>query len=696
MDGHAKATGDEANDGVTRQRRAALRELDGRIVEAFDHDTIRRMDLAQVDFRQVFHALFLGGLELLVLLFQLGQTVRDGHAAIADGRIQLLSVVLAHPAAAAVHEFVQLTVRDENHLTAQLLSEGVTALLDVFIPAHLLEPVANFALRLAGADDLQPVAAGAFVRRTEDDFDDFTRRNDMLDGDHPVVDLTAHHPVTDGGVDGIRKVDAGRTGRQVDDVALRGKGEDFFGQQIALEVVQQVSGILADALVFQQLTDPRQTLIQLVVTVQAFLVLPVGGDAVLGLFIHLPGADLHLKGDALVTNDGGVQALVAVGLRGRDIVLEAVRQRMVHIVDETEGAVTLRQRIQNDADGVDIVNFIERLVLHDGLPVDAVDALDAAFDGRALDAALLETMLDDAGHAGKELLTGTLAQHLVDLFIAHRVEVVQTAVFQLFLDVQDAEAVGDGRVDFHRLTGLVAAFLLRPCVAGAHIVQPVAQFDDHDADIPAHRQQHLAQVLRLQLLDVRELNFCQLGDAVHQQSDFLAKGGFQVVQRRRRILHDIVEQRGGNALGVHAEVQHQTCNGQRMADIRLTAPAADALVGLVRQIVRLVDHLHIIRLAAGLDGLDKFLIGDDLRAHLGRQSSLRRIGRQCGRRHRGRLLHRLMQMGLCRIGIFFLHRCRCGRGHFLSLWHLTFPPNISRSARRQGSSFLPSVPVPRT
>ena len=82
-----------------------------------------------------------------------------------------------------------------------------------------------------------------------------------------------------------------------------------------------------------------------------------GMDAVLCLFIHLAGADLHLKGDALVADDGGVQALVAVGLGGGDIILEAVGQRVVHIVDEAQGAVTLSQRIQNDTDGIDICFF---------------------------------------------------------------------------------------------------------------------------------------------------------------------------------------------------------------------------------------------------------------------------------------------------------------------------------------------------
>ena len=218
----------------------------------------------------------------------------------------------------------------------------------------------------------------------------------MVDGDDAVVDLAAHHPVADGRVDGVGKVDAVCSRRQVDDVALRGEGKDLLRQQVALQIVEQVAGILADALVFQQLADPCQPLVQFIVALEALLILPVGGNAVLGLLVHGAGAYLHLKGDALVADDGGVEALVAVGLGGGDIVLEAVGQRVVHIVDEAQGAVALSQGVQDDAHRVDVVNFIEGLVLHDGLAVDAVDALDSPLDGRALDAALLEAALDDA------------------------------------------------------------------------------------------------------------------------------------------------------------------------------------------------------------------------------------------------------------------------------------------------------------
>ena len=471
-------------------------------------------------------------------------------------------------------------------------------------------------------------------------------------------------------MDGVGKVDAGSTGGQIDDIALGGKGEHLFRQKVALEIVEQVAGILAQALVLQQLADPCQTVVQLIVAFAALLVLPVGGNAVLGLLVHFAGADLHLKGDALVPDDGSVQALIAVGLGGGDIIFKAVGQRVVHIVDETKGAVTLGQRIQNDSYRVDIVDLVKGLVLHDGLAVDAVDALDPALDGGTLDAAFHQTALDDAGHLDQKLLAGALAEHSADFGVAHRVQIMQAAILQLLLDVQDAKAVGDGGVHLHGFASLIAALLLRPSVAGAHIVQPVAQLDDHHTHVPAHSQQHLAQVLGLQFFNIGELDLGQLGHAVHQQRHFLAKGGFQVVQRGGGILHYVMQQGGGDALGVHAQIQHQPGDCQRVADIGLAAAAAHAVMGVIGQLVGLLDHLHIVGLAAGLNGLAQLFPRYDLRAHLRGQCPLRCVCQQCRSSYGGGLLHRLVQMGLGRVAVLVPYRSRDRGSIFLSLRHL--------------------------
>jgi hypothetical protein len=95
------------------------------------------------------------------------------------------------------------------------------------------------------------------------------------------------------------------------DVALGGEDEHLVGEHVDLERVDIVLGVgvlLVSSSGGPTRIPPRCR------AGDALLVFPVGGDAVLGDLVHLPGADLHLEGDALGADDRGVQALVAVGL----------------------------------------------------------------------------------------------------------------------------------------------------------------------------------------------------------------------------------------------------------------------------------------------------------------------------------------------------------------------------------------------
>ena len=106
-------------------------------------------------------------------------------------------------------------------------------------------------------------------------------------------------------MDGIGKVDGRGPSRQIDHIPLGGKDKDFVTEQIHLDVLDKVLG-LGVLLGFQQLTDPGKGLFVLL-AFQPVFVLPVGGHAVFRRAVHLPGADLHLKGDALPADDHGVQ-----------------------------------------------------------------------------------------------------------------------------------------------------------------------------------------------------------------------------------------------------------------------------------------------------------------------------------------------------------------------------------------------------
>ena len=151
----------------------------------------------------------------------------------------------------------------------------------------------------------------------------------------------------------------------------------------------------------------------------------MGGDAVLGGVVHLLGADLHLEGDALPADDGGVKGLVAVGLGGGDIVLEPAQHGVEHIVDTAQHVVAGGHVGDDDPEGVEVEDLVQGLLLGVHLAVDGVDMLDPAVD-LAVDVLLGHAALDlllDAAH--KLLMDGGAGGELVgNLLVSDGVEVL--------------------------------------------------------------------------------------------------------------------------------------------------------------------------------------------------------------------------------------------------------------------------------
>ena len=133
------------------------------------------------------------------------------------------------------------------------------------------------------------------------DFNDFAVFDLVFNGYNAAVDLCANHAVAHRAMNGIGKVDNRRTKRQADDLALWRKDKDLLRHQIGLDVPDNIGGVFAILLVFQHLTNPCQAVFKRIAFCQAQLILPVRCDTVFCGVVHLPSANLHLKGNALFT-----------------------------------------------------------------------------------------------------------------------------------------------------------------------------------------------------------------------------------------------------------------------------------------------------------------------------------------------------------------------------------------------------------
>ena len=127
-----------------------------------------------------------------------------------------------------------------------------------------------------------------------------------------------------------------------------------------------------------------------------------------------------------------------------------------------------------------------------------------------------------------------------------RLEELEREILQLGLDAGHAEPVRQRRVDLPGLRGDPRPPLGRQVLQRPHVVQPVAQLDDDDARVLGDREQQLPVVLDLLLGRAPEGEARDLGEPVHDARDLAAELAGDVLGADVRILHHVVEQRGGD------------------------------------------------------------------------------------------------------------------------------------------------------
>ena len=77
-------------------------------------------------------------------------------------------------------------------------------------------------------------------------------------------------------------------------------------------------------------------------------------------------------------------------------------------------------------------------------------------------------------------------------------ELGEGQVLELVLHPLHADALGQRRIDLHRLARDAPALVgVLDEVQRPHVVQPVGELDQQDADVLRHRQHQLAEILRL-------------------------------------------------------------------------------------------------------------------------------------------------------------------------------------------------------
>ena len=181
-------------------------------------------------------------------------------------------------------------------------------------------------------------------------------------------------------------------------------------------------------------------------------------------------------------------------------------------------------------------------------------------------------------------MLAALGGHLLDLPEGLGLQQLEGQILQLPLEPSNPEAIGQGGIDLAGFPGDALAFLLAQGTEGAHVVQAVRQLHQHHADVAGHGQEHLAQVLRLGLGAVVEMNAAEFGDALHQGPHLHPEMLLDLLRGDVGVLDHVVEEAGSDHTGARSDVTEQVCHGHRMDDVRVTAGPELALVKLEAEV----------------------------------------------------------------------------------------------------------------
>ena len=176
-------------------------------------------------------------------------------------------------------------------------------------------------------------------------------------------------------------------------------------------------------------------------------------------------------------------------------------------------------------------------------------------------------------------------------------EIAEGEVFEFAADQAHSQAVRDRRINIERFASDALLLFRRKKPQRAHVVQPVGQFHDDDADVVHHGQQHFADVFGLAGFGSQQVQAVDLRDAFDQARDVRPKALGNALRGYARVFHDVVQQRGAERGDVQLHVREDVRDFQGMRKVGVAGLAQLGAMLLGGKVKRAAQQLNIARRA---------------------------------------------------------------------------------------------------
>ena len=170
----------------------------------------------------------------------------------------------------------------------------------------------------------------------------------------------------------------------------------------------------------------------------------MGGNAVLGLLMHLVGSNLNLERASRGADDRRVERLVVIDLGHGDIVFKATGHGVPQRVHRAERGVAIAHRMRDDAQCHQVVDLGEFLALALHLLVDGPIVLGTAVDLEVFQANAVELVGERLDGLGQIALANLarLRHHARDALVGVGLQIEEGQVLELPLNGTHTQTIG--------------------------------------------------------------------------------------------------------------------------------------------------------------------------------------------------------------------------------------------------------------